>query len=71
MDEKGELNPNDAQFHRFDVAGMRGFSRKIGALKVLAILLVVVAFFGVSIAMLHDSNSGTFRCNFPPCIRVP
>ena len=66
-DDRGELNPDDAQYHRFDAESMRVNPVVPHWLKGL----LVAGFFSLMIAMVLAFSYGTIptdqRCWFPPC----
>lgn len=67
LDEKGKLDANEAQYHRYDPAGLRPLSLASGATKMAVFFICVVAFLGIAIFLLYDSVPDDQPCQFPPC----
>ena len=69
QDDAGELDYRDPHYHRFDAKSMRTDSKPVDWLKIGAVLLIVVAFFGASMFLLRGKSYDDFPCHFPPCYR--
>ena len=69
MYDAGSLDYRDPLYHRYDARSMRAESRPSGILKITAVILVFVAFIGLSMFLLHGIEVDDFPCHFPPCYR--
>ena len=69
QDDAGNLDYRDPHYHRFDPRSMRTDSTQSGLLKVGVVLLIVVAFLGASMILMHGKSLDDFPCQFPPCYR--
>jgi len=67
LDDRGVLDGDNAQYHRYDARSMRPLSRISGVLRFTAVVLFVIVFFVVSIVAMNGVIPEPLGCLFPPC----